>query len=159
MSIVLVVAIAVVAVVIVAGLALNPVIAKKNDEAIRVCKDLIGPDNVKLIEPRAVGFASEPEEAGGPRGQGCLAVSADKIVFVTTAGAKQYEIDRSAIGSVDTEGDPRSDMKTTLIVNYHDPAHGEVKASWRLVEVPRWLDELGYDWGAEGPPPSATGLE
>lgn len=148
----LVIVIAVVAVVIIAGLALNPVIAKQNDAAIKVCKDALGADRIEVIEPRAVGFATEPDEVGGLRGQGCLAVNDTDLMFVTTAGQKQFRVSRSAIKSVDTSGDPRSDVKAMLLVTYTDDEHGEVTASWRLVEVPRWLEVLGYDWGSEGPP-------
>lgn len=152
MNIGLIILIAVVAVVIIAGLALNPVIAKKNDAAIKVCKDALGADRIKVIEPRAVGFATDPEEAGGLRGQGCLAVTDTDLMFVTTAGQKQFRIPVSAVKAVDATGDPRSDAKTMLTVSYADQEHGDVTASWRLVEVPVWLDALGYDWGSEGPP-------
>lgn len=148
----MIVLIVVVVIVIIAGLALNPLIAKRNDAAIAACKDALGRDDIRVIEPRAVGFASDPEEAGGLRGQGCLAVNATDLMFVTTAGQKSYRIPRSAVTSVDTSGDPRSDEKATLIVTYTDSERGAVTASWRLVEVPAWLVELGYDWGPEGPP-------
>lgn len=155
----LIVVVVIVAVVIVAALVFNPILAKKNDAAIKLCKDTLGADRIKLIEPRAVGFATDPEEAGGLRGQGCLAVGAEEIMFVTTAGNKQFRLPRSAINSVDSSGDPRSDAKAMLTVSYVDPTHGDVTASWRLGEMPAWLDELGYDWGLEGPPELDAGLE
>lgn len=159
MNPILIVAIALVAVVIIAGLALNPVIAKKNDAAIKACKDALGADSIKVIEPRVVGFATDPEEAGGLRGQGCLALNDSDLMFVTTAGQREFRIPRSSITTVDTTGDPRSDAKAMLAVTYTDATHGTVTASWRLGELPAWLDELGYDWGAEGPPRSDDRLE
>jgi hypothetical protein len=74
-------------------------------------------------------------------------------LFVTTAGRKEFAIARSAITAVEASGDPRSPVKATLLVHYTDSEHGEVKASWRLPDIPDWLTELGYDWGPEGPPP------
>jgi hypothetical protein len=100
-----------------------------------------------------VGFASDPEDAGGLRGQGCLAVNDEELLFVTTAGQKEYAIARSAITRVDTSGDPRSPMKATITVTYTDADHGEVGASWRLSDGPDWLRELGYDWGPQFSPP------
>ncbi len=151
MTIVLVVLVVVVVAVIVAALVFNPILAKKNDEAIKQAKaQLNGPPLV--IEPRVVGFASDPPEAGAPTGQGCLAADAERIVFVTTAGQKQFTVLRSAITEVTTPGDPRSEAKTSLEVLYTDDEHGTVKASWRLPYITAWLNELGYDWGPEGPP-------
>jgi hypothetical protein len=31
-------------------------------------------------------------------------------------------------------------------------AEGPATASFRVPEVARWLDVLGFDWGPEGPP-------
>jgi hypothetical protein len=152
MTVVLIVLAVVVAVLIIAALALNPVIRKANDKAIARAWERLGRDNIKVIEPKAVGLGTEPEEAGGVRGQGCLAINGDELLFVTTAGQKELAIPRSAISSVDTEGDPRSPMKTTITVQYTDPTHGSVSAKWRLPDSPSWLRELGYDWGPEGPP-------
>jgi hypothetical protein len=153
MNTALIVLIVVAVVVVVAALALNPVIRKANDRAIAVCWETLGRDTIKVIEPRAVGFATEPEEAGGLRGQGCLAVNPDTLLFVTTAGQKVFRIPRAAITDVDTAGDPRSRQRAMITVTYSDPEHGTVTASWRVPDVPDWLRELGYDWGPEGPPP------
>ncbi len=155
METILIVLLVVVVLAVVAALLLNPVIAKKNDEAIRQAKALLdGPPLV--IEPRVVGFASDPPEAGAPTGQGCLALDSETIVFVTTAGQRQFAVSRATITDVSTPGDPRSDAKTSLEVLYTDAEHGAVKASWRLTEITPWLRELGYDWGPEGPPPETT---
>jgi hypothetical protein len=153
MNVWLIVLLSVAVVVIVAGLALNPLIRKAGDKAIARCWERLDRNRIRVIEPRAVGFASEPDEAGGLRGQGCLAVNDEELLFVTTAGQKEYAIARSAITGVDTSGDPRSPLKATITVTYGDAEHGEVNASWRVPDVPDWLRELGYDWGPEGPPP------
>jgi hypothetical protein len=153
MTTALIVLIVVLVVVVVAALALNPIVRKANDRAIERCWSELGRDTITVIEPRAVGFATDPEEAGGVRGQGCLAVNDDALLFVATAGRKAFRIDRSAITAVDTPGDPRSRAKSMVEVTYTDPDHGGVTASWRVPDVPDWLRELGYDWGPEGPPP------
>jgi hypothetical protein len=153
MTTALIVLIVVAVVVIIAALALNPIVRKSNDRAIQQCWSELGRDTIRVIEPRAVGFATDPEEAGGLRGQGCLAVNDRELLFVTTAGQKAFRIDRSTITGVDTPGDPRSRVKSMVEVAYADPDHGAVTASWRVPDVPDWLRELGYDWGPEGPPP------
>jgi hypothetical protein len=149
----LVIVLVVVALVVVAALAFNPLVRKANDQAVARCHERLDRDSIRVIEPKAVGFASDPEEAGALRGQGCLAVNDEELLFVTTAGRREFSIPRSAITGVDTSGDPRSPIKSTITVTYRDPGHGEVTASWRLPDGPEWLRELGYDWGPEGPPP------
>ncbi len=154
MNTALIVLIVVAVVVVVAALVLNPIVRKANDRAIQRCWSELGRDTIKVIEPRAVGFATDPEEAGGLRGQGCLAVNDEVLLFVTTSRQKEFRLDRSVITGVDTPGDPRSRMKSMIEVAYTDPEHGDVTASFRVPDVPDWLRELGYDWGPEGPPPA-----
>jgi len=153
MDVALIVLVAVVAIGIVVALALNPVVRKANDQAIARCWERLGRDRIQAIEPKAVGFATEPEDAGGLRGQGCLAVNDEELVFVTTGKKREFAIARSAITAVEPSGDPRSPVKATLVVHYRDTEHGDVNASWRLPDMPDWLTALGYDWGPEGPPP------
>ena len=103
--------------------------------------------------PQAVGFGSEPDEAGGLRGQGVLAVSDTALVFVTWAPRKVHRIDRTAITGVGTQApDARALEKATVEVTWTHPTEGPATASWRVAEIARWLDALGYDWGPEGPP-------
>jgi hypothetical protein len=153
MEVALIVLAVVVVIGIIVALALNPVVRKANDRAIARCWERLGRDRIRVIEPRAVGFATEPEDAGGLRGQGCLAVNDEELLFVSTGQQKEFAIPRSAIRSVETSGDARSRMKASLMVTYEDPEHGEVQASWRLTDMPDWLSALDYDWGPEGPPP------
>lgn len=158
MSPLLIVVLVVLVAVVVALLALNPVIARKSQEAVDQCRaELGGSEQVRVLESRAVGFASDPEEAGGLRGQGCLGVNATELLFVTTAGHKTLRIPRSSITRVDTSGDPRSEAKATVLVTFTHPDHGEVTTSWRVPDPRPWLVELGYDWGPEGPPALTTG--
>lgn len=153
MDALLIVAILVVVIVVVVALALNPIVKKQNDKAIAACREALGGrDAVDVLEPQAVGFASEPEEAGGLRGQGCLGANDSQIVFVSTARQKDFRIDRSRISKVDTPGDPRAKSKSTVVVTFTDDAGREATASWRVPDVRPWLVHLGYDWGPEGPP-------
>ena len=153
MEVLLIVLAVVVVIGIIIALALNPVVRKANDQAIARCWERLGRERIQVIEPRSVGFATDPEDAGGLRGQGCLAVNDVELLFVTTGKQKEFAIPRSAITSVESSGDPRSPVKATLMVVYTDAEHGEVTASWRLPDMPDWLTALGYDWGPEGPPP------
>lgn len=155
----LIIALIVVAiVVVVAALALNPLLLKRGDAAIAEAREQLGGrDAVTLIEPKAVGFGSEPDAAGGLRGQGVLAMSADALVFVTWAPKKTFRLDRSAITAVTTSAaDARSMDRAAVIVAFDDPEHPDATVSWRVPEIARWLDELGYDWGPEGRPEFET---
>ena len=153
MDVLLIVLIVVVAIGIVVALALNPVVRKGSDAAIARCWERLDRSRILAIEPKAVGFATDPEDAGGLRGQGCLAANDTELLFVTTGKQREFAIPRSAITSVEPSGDPRSPVKSTLSVVYQDAEHGAVTASWRLPDMPDWLTALGYDWGPEGPPP------
>lgn len=153
MNVVVIVLIVIVVVLAVAALAFNPVLQRRADAAITEAQERLGGrDRVRLLEPKAVGFGSDPEEAGGLRGQGVLAASDDTLVFVTWAPRRTHALDRSAITSVSTSApDARVLDKAALIVGFDDPQHpGTV--SWRVAEIAKWLDVLGYDWGPEGRP-------
>jgi hypothetical protein len=154
MSPLVIVAIVVVAVVVIAALAFNPLLAKRADAAVAEAREeLGGRERVVLIEPKAVGFGSEPEEAGGLRGQGVLALNADTLVFVTWAPRKVFRLALTDITSVTTSAtDPRTLEKATVIVGYDAPEHAGSSVSWRVPEIAPWLDALGFDWGPEGPP-------
>jgi hypothetical protein len=149
--IIVLVTIAVIAVV--AALVLNPFLQKRGDTAIEDARAALGGrENVTLIEPKAVGHGSEPDEAGGLRGQGVLALSNDALVFVTWAPRRSFRLDRSAITGVTTSApDARVMDKATIEVAFTS-AEGPATTSFRLPELARWLDALGFDWGPEGPP-------
>lgn len=102
MGIVLVVLIVLVAVGVIAGLAFAPMLKKRGDAAAARCREALGADNIRLIEPKANGFGTEPGTAGGLRGMGCLALSDDALMFVTWAPQHEFRVDRSAITSVTT---------------------------------------------------------
>lgn len=138
---------------IVAGLALNPVLAKKGDEAIATAKRELGEGNVLEIEPKAVGLATDPPEAGTNGGQGVLAVSATDLVFVTWGKQEVMKLSRADITSIECSADrPGEVSKATIIVTF--PFEGKpAKAQFRLGrDLVNWLDVLGYDWGPEGKP-------
>lgn len=153
MTTLIIVLVVIVVIAVVASLVLNPILKKRGDTAIEDARAALGGrDQVTLIEPKAVGHGSEPDEAGGLRGQGVLAVSDSALAFVTWAPRKTFRIERSAITGVTTSApDARTLDKATIEVSF-DSAEGPAKASYRLPEVARWLDALGFDWGPEGPP-------
>jgi hypothetical protein len=153
MSTLIIVLVAVVVLALVASLVLNPYLKRRGDTAIEDARTALGGrERVTLIEPKAVGHGSEPDEAGGLRGQGVLALSADALVFVTWAPRKTFRIDRSAITGVSTSApDARVMDKATVEVAFTS-AEGPATTSFRLPELARWLDALGFDWGPEGPP-------
>jgi hypothetical protein len=153
MTVLIIVLVVIAVVVVIGALALNPVLKKRGDAAIETARaELGGRDKVTLIEPKAVGHGSEPEEAGGLRGQGVLAVSDEALTFVTWAPQKTFTLQRSKITGVTTSAaDARAMDKSTIEVAFAS-GEGPAKVSFRLPEVARWLDVLGFDWGPEGPP-------
>jgi hypothetical protein len=159
MAVLLIVLVAIVAIVIVAGLALSPMLNKKGDAAIERARELVGGESqVRVIEPKAVGMGTEPAEAGGLLGLGCLCASADKLVFVTWQPRADFVIKRSAITGVETAADdPGAVSKTTIDVHYTRDDGQTALARWRFGrDLVDWLSELGYDWGPDGPPAAAT---
>jgi hypothetical protein len=151
---VLIIVLVVIAVVVVAGaLVLNPVLKKRGDAAVEAAGAALGGrDEVTLMEPKAVGHGSEPDEAGGLRGQGVLAVSDEALAFVTWAPQHTFLVPRAQITGVTTSAaDARAMDKATIEVAFTGSS-GPAKVSFRLPEVARWLDVLGFDWGPEGPP-------
>jgi hypothetical protein len=138
---------------VIALVAFNPGLKKKEDAAIAVVKERFGANERTLIEPRATAMGSEPEEAGGIQGMSVLAVNSEELMAVTWVGQKQWVVSRSAISKVDSSADdPEAVTKATIIVTYATGDGSTAAASFRLKDPVPWLTELGYDWGPEGPP-------
>ena len=153
MGVVLIVAIVILAVVAIAALAFGPMLNKKGEAAVARCKELLGAEEVRLIEPKANGFGTEPATAGGLRGMGCLAMDDTDLVFVTWAPQKEFRLARSSITKVATSADDLTGVqKAMVMVTYTDAGGSEVTASWRLPDLVDWLTALGYDFGPDGPP-------
>lgn len=152
MEIALIVVGSLVLIVVIVALVAGPKLKKKGDEATNRAKELIGGDWT-LLEPKVTGLGTIPPEAGGAQGLGCLAVSADRLAFVTWAPQKEFTLDRSAITKVDVAAADVGDVeKSTIIVNFPFE-DGEATASFRMKSgLHDWLDELGYDWGPDGRP-------
>jgi hypothetical protein len=153
MNVVLIVVGAIVVIVLDVGLALSPMLNKKGDVAIARAKELLG-DDVKAIEPKAVGMGTEPADAGGLMGMGCLAANDSTIAFVTWQPAAEFTIDRSTVTNVEVAAeDPTAVSKTTIDVTYKQANGEEAVAKWRFGrDLVEWLNVLGYDWGPDGPP-------
>jgi hypothetical protein len=147
----------VVVVVILVALALNPLLNKKGDAAVLRCKEALGADRIVEIEPKANGFGTEPAEAGGLRGMGCLAASDTDLMFVTWAPRNEFRISRSAVTAIDTSSnDIGGAQKAMVTVTYTTEDGSSAVASWRLPELVQWLTVLGYDFGPDGPPAPKT---
>jgi type II secretory pathway pseudopilin PulG len=152
MSPVVIVLVVVVILGVIALIAFNPLLKKKEDAAIDAVKQRFGSKERKLIETRATAMGTEPEEAGGVRGMSVLAVNDDELVAVTWSGLDEWAVARSAITAVDSSADdPEAVQKATILVTY-STGDGSATASFRLKDPVPWLTELGYDWGPEGPP-------
>jgi hypothetical protein len=153
MTTVLIVLIVVVAVVAVIALAFTPMLNKRTDSAIVRSKELVGGnDAVRLVEPKANGFGTEPATAGGLRGPGCLTLSDTTLAFVTVAPQHEFTIDRSKITEVTTSADDLTGVQKAMVMVTYTGDSGEVTASWRLPDLVEWLTALGYEFGPDGPP-------
>ena len=143
----------IVVVVVLVGLALNPLLKKKRDAAVLTCQEALGADRILELEPKANGLGSEPSEAGGLQGMGCLAVSDTDLMFVTWAPRNEFRISRSAITDINTSSDDvGAAQKATILVSYTSDDGSMAVASWRLPELVQWLTVLGYDFGPDGVP-------
>jgi hypothetical protein len=152
MTALVVVTIVVILVVIVALAVTNPLMRRREDEAIAMVKRELG-GTFELIEPRTTAMGTEPEEAGGLRGMACLGLGSAELVAVTWARSTMWRIPRAAVTGVDTSSDdPTVLPKATITVTYARPEGGEATAMFRLRDAADWLTALGYDWGDDGPP-------
>ena len=99
-------------------------------------------------------MGTEPSDAGGLLGLGCLAASDDKIVFVTWQPIDDFTIERSKVKKVETAADdPAAVQKTTIEITYTADNGEDAIARWRFGrDLVEWLNVLGYDWGEDGPP-------
>jgi hypothetical protein len=158
MTAILVILIVIVAIVVIAGFAFAPMLRKRTDAAVDRCKELLGGESaVNILESRANGFGTEPSDAGGLRGPGCLGLSDTTIAFVTVAPQNEFQIDRSKVTKVTTSADDLTGVqKAMVMVSYTDNGGNEVTASWRLPDLVDWLTALGYDFGPDGPPTPQT---
>lgn len=137
---------------VIALIAFNPMLKKREEAAVAVMKERFGANERLVVDLRATAMGTEPEEAGGVRGMSVLAVNTEELLAVTWSGSKQWSVPRSAIIGVDSSAtDPEAVQKATVTVTF-TTVDGEATASFRVKEPIPWLNELGYDWGPEGPP-------
>ena len=152
-----IVAIVVAIAVVVALAATNPMMRRREDEAIAAVKEQLGA--VDLIEPRTTAMGTEPEEAGGVRGMACLGLSDAELMAVTWAGHATWRIPRASVTEVDTSSDdPAAEPKSTITVTYARPEGGEATAMFRLRDAGDWLGALGYGNGSGDEGTSAPSL-
>jgi hypothetical protein len=147
MSPLVIVAVIVAIAVVVALAATNPMMRRREDEAIATVKEQLG--TCELIEPRTTAMGTEPEEAGGVRGMSCLGLSDAELMAVTWAGGNTWRIPRASVTAIDTSADdPAAAPKATITVSYARPEGGEATAMFRLRDAVDWLGALGYDDGS-----------
>lgn len=151
--------IAVIVLVVVAGIAAGPIMKRSEAAAAERARDLVGgADAVRRLEPRTVGFQTDPPEAGGLQGMGVLAASDSTIAFVTWRPLAEFTIDRAGVTAIETASSNVVDSrKGTVEVHYTAPGAMPAKASFRVPFPAEWLDVLGYDWGEDGRPVSGAG--
>lgn len=146
MTTLVIVAVAVAFVVIVALAATNPLMRRREDEAIAAVKAQLGP--VELIEPRTTAMGTDPEEAGGVRGMACLGLGPAELIAVTWARGASWRIPRAAVRAVDTPADdPAGAAKATVTITYARPDGGGATAMFRLRDAADWLTALGAGGG------------
>jgi hypothetical protein len=156
MTALVIVAVIVAIAVIVALAATNPMMRRREDEAIAAVKGQLG--TVDLIEPRTTAMGTEPEDAGGVRGMACLGLSDAELMAVTWAGGNTWRIPRASVTAVDTPSDdPGASPKTTITVTYVRPDGDEATAMFRLRDAADWLGALGYDTGEDDGAGGSTG--
>jgi hypothetical protein len=143
MPVVVIVIVVVAVVVIVALVALNPMLRRREDEAIATVKRELG--GTELIEPRATAMGTDPEEAGGIRGMACLGMSDGELLAVTWTGSASWRIPRSSVVAVESPADDATAVpKATVTITYeHD--EGQATAMFRLRDASDWLTALGGD--------------
>jgi hypothetical protein len=141
MPAVVIIVVVVAVVVIVALVALNPMLRRREDEAIATVKRELG--GTELIEPRATAMGTDPEEAGGIRGMACLGMSDGELLAVPWTGSASWRIDRSSVVAVESPADDaRAVPKATVTITYeHD--EGQATAMFRLRDAGDWLTALG----------------
>jgi len=130
-----------------------PKMRKREGEAVDLAMaEAGGSAAVRLVEAKAVGFGTKPEEAGGLRGMGVLASSPETLAFVTWKPQRVFTISKAAITQVGTQTAQVAEATKGMIDVTYTEASGEVTASFRMADPGDWLDELGYDWGPAGRP-------
>ena len=154
MSPLVIVAVVVAIAVIVALAATNPMMRRREDEAIAAVKEQLGA--VELIEPRTTAMGTEPEEAGGVRGMACLGLERRRADGRHLGRARQRGASpgRRSPRSTRPADDPAAAPKATITVTYARPEGGEATAMFRLRDAADWLERPGLRDGSgdEGRP-------
>jgi hypothetical protein len=141
MPVVVIIVVVVAVVVIVALVAMNPMLRRREDEAIATVKHELG--GTELIEPRATAMGTDPEDAGGIRGMACLGMNDAELLAVTWTGSASWRIPRASVVGVESPADdPTTVPKATVTITYARE-DGEATAMFRLRDAGDWLEALG----------------
>ncbi len=97
-----------------------------------------------LVEPTANCFGFESKGATQLRGNGCLALTPDRLVFAMWVPARDTVVERSQILRVDTAKSHlgKTQGAALLRVRFRTPQGVEEVAAWRLRDLTPWLEEL-----------------
>jgi hypothetical protein len=149
----------VIVLVVIAGFAAGPMMKRSEAAAADRARELVGgPEGVRRLEPRSVGFGTDPEEAGGLKGMGVLAVSDTDLAFVTWRPLAEFHVARADVTAVEAATANVVDSRKGMVeVHYTEAGEMPAKASFRVPDPAEWLDVLGYDWGPEGRPAPTSG--
>lgn len=98
-----------------------------------------------LLEPRALCFGFKALGVTQVRGNGCLALTPDRLVFAMWVPARDFVIEREQIIQVDTARSHlgKTQFTALLRVRFRTPAGDEDVVAWRLKELAPWLNALG----------------
>ena len=139
MQTVLIVLAVIVVVVVIAGFAAGPMMKRSESAAADRARELVGgADRVARLEPRSVGFGTDPEEAGGLKGMGVLAASDTDLAFVTWRRVQEFRIDRATVTAVEAATANVVDSRKGMVeVHYTEPGKMPAVASDWAPSSPR----------------------
>lgn len=100
----------------------------------------LGPDRVLSIEDGANSFGVESGGAGQIRGNGCLAASADEILFIMWFPRREIRIPRANVTAVERA---RSHLgkrigRDLLLVRFTNEKGAPDSVAWWVRDVERW---------------------
>lgn len=87
------------------------------------------------------------------RGNGCLCLGSEKLVFVLWLPRRKLEIPRSKLLGVESVKSHlgKSKFVPLLKVRFTNDVGEEDSVAWTVRDLPRWLNELGSICGADVP--------
>jgi hypothetical protein len=118
---------------------------RKRDDTAREVRGRLGEDAIVRLDDVVRFFGLESASRFQIRGNGCLAATAEELLFVLWLPRAEVRIDRSSISRVDTPRSHRgkATLRRLLRVHYTDPTGGQDAAAWEVRDLDAWLEVLG----------------